>query len=90
MKKHGFKRAAAAAALSASALGALGSFAVMTAGTADARPIESPNCQAIWDARESALIVARVAKQQGDQKAYNEWMADARRANANYNRHCLG
>jgi hypothetical protein len=90
MKKHAFKRAATAAALSASALGAVGSLAVMTAGTADARPTESPNCQAYLDSFESSLIVARVARQQGDEKAYREWMTDAGRAKANYNRHCLG
>jgi hypothetical protein len=43
MKNHAFKRAAVAAALTASALGAVGSFAVMTAGAADAKPMERDN-----------------------------------------------
>ncbi|HEY9264782.1 MAG TPA: hypothetical protein VIQ11_09275 [Mycobacterium sp.] len=43
MKNHAFKRVAGAAALTASALGAMGSFAVLTASAADAKPMEHDN-----------------------------------------------
>lgn len=43
MKNHACKRVAAAAALTASALGAMGSFAVLTASAADAKPMEHDN-----------------------------------------------
>jgi hypothetical protein len=88
MKKHTLlKRAIAAALLSATIV--TPAVVGLTAGTASARPIESPNCQAILDSFESSLIVARAARRQGDMKAYNEYMTDAGRAKANYNRHCL-
>jgi hypothetical protein len=88
MKKHAFKRAAAAAALSASALGAAGSFAVMTAGTADARPIESPNCSGIWDAMDSSMHMMQ-AYYGVDQAEYDWWEDTYYKASANYTRHCL-
>ncbi|HET6732390.1 hypothetical protein [Mycobacterium sp.] len=89
MKKHTLlKRATAAALLSATL--AAPAFAGLTAATASARPIESPNCQAILQSFESSLMVARAARQQGDMKAYREYMTDAGQAKANYNRHCLG
>jgi len=88
MKKHTLlKRATAAALLSATL--AAPAVAGLTAGTASARPVESANCQAMLDSFESSLIVARAARKQGDMKAYNEYMTDAGRAKANYNRHCL-
>lgn len=87
MKNHSMLKKAVAGALVAASL--VTPAAALAAGTASARPIESPNCQAISEMRESALIAARVAKQQGDQKAYDEYLGLARRANANYNRHCL-
>ena len=87
MKNHTvFKKTIAAALLSAAFATPA---AVLTASTASARPIESPNCAAMLDSFESSMIAARVARKQGDQKAYNEWMTLAGRAKANYNRHCL-
>ncbi|MDO3634563.1 hypothetical protein [Mycolicibacterium arseniciresistens] len=87
MKKNPvLKKAIAAALLSATFATPA---AVLTAGSASARPVESPNCHAISEAFESSMIAARVAKQQGDEKARQEWLRDAGRAKANYNRHCL-
>jgi hypothetical protein len=89
MKKQTLLKRATAAALLTVTLAAP-AVAGLTAGTASARPIESPNCQGMLDAFESSLIVARAARAQGDMKAYREYMADAGQAKANYNRHCLG
>jgi hypothetical protein len=89
MKKHTLLRRAIAAALLSATI-VTPAVVGVTAGTASARPIESPNCQGMLDAFESSLIVARAARQQGDMKAYREYMADAGQAKANYNRHCLG
>lgn len=80
MKKHAFTRIAAAAAV--------GSFAVMTTGTADARPIESPNCRGIAQAIDSSMYMADRARDQGNEKLAREYMKDAARASANYKRHC--
>ncbi|WNG90641.1 hypothetical protein [Mycobacterium sp. ITM-2016-00318] len=88
MKKQTLlKRATAAALLSATL--AAPAVVGLTAATASAKPIESPNCQAMLDSFESSLIVARAARKQGDMKAYREYMTDAGNAKANYNRHCL-
>ncbi|MFI5507135.1 hypothetical protein ACIA48_06675 [Mycobacterium sp. NPDC051804] len=82
------KRAIATALLSATV--ATPAVLGLTAGTAAARPIESPNCAGMLHSFESSMSAARVARQQGDDKAYREWMTLAGRAKANYNRHCLG
>jgi hypothetical protein len=87
MKNHTMLKRATAATLLAATLAAPA--VALTAGTANARPIESPNCAAISEAFESSMIAARVARQQGDTKAHQEWLKDAGRAKANYNRHCL-
>lgn len=60
----------------------------LTAGTANARPIESPNCRGIAKAIDSSMYMANVARDQGDTKAAREYMRDAARASANYQRHC--
>ena len=88
MKKHTLlKRATVAALLSAS----LATPAVigLTAGTANAMPIESPNCRAIAQSFDSAIYAASVARQQGDTKAEADWTNLANRALRNHNRHCL-
>lgn len=88
MKQHTLlKRATAAALLSATIV--TPAVVGLTAGAASALPIESPNCGGILQARDSSIWMASVAYEQGDKKAYAEYMADARRANANYQRHCL-
>jgi hypothetical protein len=87
MRNHTMLKKAVAAALLSAVLASPA--AVLTAGAAAARPIESPNCTAMMDNFTGAMHAARVAKQQGDTKAYNEWMTMAGRAKANFNRHCL-
>ncbi|BBY91108.1 hypothetical protein MGALJ_07770 [Mycobacterium gallinarum] len=81
-----FKRAMAAALLSATL--ATPVTALLATGTANARPIESPNCRGIAKAIDSSMYMANVARDQGDTKAAREYMRDAARASANYQRHC--
>ncbi|BBZ17300.1 hypothetical protein [Mycolicibacterium gadium] len=83
-----FKRAMAAALLSATL--ATPVTALLATGTANARPIESPNCDRYLHSFESSMSAARVARAQGDDRAYRDWMSLAGQAKANYNRHCLG
>ncbi|WP_333894290.1 hypothetical protein [Mycolicibacterium gadium] len=86
--KHTTLKKTMAAALLALSLGtpaALG----LTAGTAAARPIESPNCKNIAKAIDSSMHMANVARDQGDTKAAREYMKDAARASANFQRHCV-
>jgi hypothetical protein len=88
MKQHvTLKRAVAGVLMSATiaAPAVLG----FTAGTAAARPIESPNCAGIVRAMESSMHMANVARDQGDTKAAREFMRDAARASKNYQRHCV-
>ena len=87
LKRAGLKRAVAASLLSATiaAPAVLG----LTAVTAAARPIESPNCAGIIRAMESSMHMANVARDQGDTKAAREYMKDAARASANHRRHCV-
>lgn len=61
----------------------------LTAGTATAKPIESPNCRGIAQAKDDAMYAANVARDQGDTKSEREWMRIAVRASQNYQRHCL-
>jgi hypothetical protein len=81
------KRAGAAALLSATiaAPAVLG----LTAGTANAKPIESPNCRAIAQAVDSSIYMAHQAGLQGEEAIRSEYLKDAARAHRNYNRHCL-
>ena len=80
------KRAIAAGLLSATMAGP-GALA-LTTGTANARPIESPNCAAILRAQDSAMYMANVHRDQGDTAGARRWMQDAVRASQNYTRHC--
>jgi hypothetical protein len=88
MKKHTLLKRATAAALLSATLAAPAVIG-LTAGTASAMPIESPNCRNIQTSAESSFYMANVAKQQGNHKAYAEHIKDARRSIALYNRHCL-
>ncbi|AEV76159.1 hypothetical protein MycrhN_5691 [Mycolicibacterium rhodesiae NBB3] len=81
------KRAIAAGLLSATF--ATPAAALLTAGTAAARPIESPNCRNIAKAIDSSMHMANVARDQGDTKAAREHMRDAARASANFQRHSV-
>lgn len=87
MKKDTLLRKSVAAALLSVSFAAPA--AVLASGAASARPVESPNCAGMLESFESALIVARAARQQGDTKTYNQWMLLAGQTKANYNRHCL-
>ncbi len=88
MKKQTLLKRATAAALLTATLAAPAVIG-LTAGTAGALPIESPNCAAIERSVDSAIYMAHQAGLQGDQKARTEYLGLAARAHANYNRHCL-
>jgi hypothetical protein len=81
------KRAGAAALLSATiaAPAVLG----LTAGTANAKPIESPNCRAMIQTINDGMYMANAARDQGDTKAAREYTRLAARASENHRRHCL-
>jgi hypothetical protein len=87
MKNHTVVKKAVAAALLSATLAAPA--AVLTAGTAAAKPIESPNCRGIALAIESSMYMSDRARDQGDTKAAREHMLDAVRASRNYQRHCV-
>lgn len=81
------RRAIAAAVLSATI--AAPAAVALTTATATARPIESPNCRAIGQARDDALNLANMAAAQGDIKMEREYTKLFVRASRNYERHCL-